>query len=165
MHIPVANQAQVTECTDLNITYDFTIAPPDHVFGGTPNARLTDRGGLVNVPESYPFLDLNDTQSDPKLLQRSWKAAVLTNMSIMRTWNETRNYTYMGKEYWLEDLVDTLWLLDITASNPRQVAFSGFGSSAIGYFDPHLPGPLSSVRSSDRYYGNGTKAYIGECHG
>lgn len=60
-----------TACTNLNITYDFTIPAPNQ-FGGVPNARITDRGGLINLPTDYPDLDLNNSQDDPKLLERSW---------------------------------------------------------------------------------------------
>lgn len=60
-----------TACTNLNITFDFTMPAP-YQLGGVPNARITDRGGLVNLPSDYPILDLNNTQDNPKLLERSW---------------------------------------------------------------------------------------------
>lgn len=60
-----------TACTNLNITFDFTMPAP-YQLGGVPNARITDRGGLINLPSGYPILDLNNTQDNPKLLERSW---------------------------------------------------------------------------------------------
>lgn len=62
-----------TACTNLNITFDFTMPAPNHI-GAVPNSRLTDRGGLVDLPVDYPIIDLNNTQDQPKLQERSWFA-------------------------------------------------------------------------------------------
>ncbi|KAF7194226.1 hypothetical protein HII31_04463 [Pseudocercospora fuligena] len=129
----------VTACTDLNITLDFIQAAPDEIDLASAQPRLTDRGGWVKMPRDYPWLDLNDTQTDLKLRERSWKAAVLTNNFALQALNETRNETRLGRAYRL----DKLWSMSsLNSPDPYQISFSSFGSarSEPDAFEPNLPG-------------------------
>jgi hypothetical protein len=60
-----------TACTDLNLTLEYTIPSPDAPVS-EEIAQLVDRGGLVDLPLDYPKVDINNTQDDPKLQERSW---------------------------------------------------------------------------------------------
>jgi hypothetical protein len=88
-----------TSCVNLNVTVDYAIKP----LGGGMNARLTDRGGIANIPEEYPVVDLSNTQNNPALYDRAWVGAVLTNRSFMIYFNETRDDSSLDKTYSLEE--------------------------------------------------------------
>ncbi|KAK4501896.1 hypothetical protein PRZ48_007705 [Zasmidium cellare] len=137
-----------TACTNLNITYDYSIPAPDD-FGATPNARITDRGGLVNLPRDYPYLDLNDTQSNPQLLARSWKAAMLTNNFLRRYMNETREDSRMGKEYLIANYSKYNGSFGLSTPTPNKIEFSSFGSSNLEFnvWKPSLPGLLANLET------------------
>lgn len=121
---------------------------------GIPNARITDRGGIKNLYKGYPIIDLNDTQTDPLLLLRSWKAATLTDNILMQYFNTTRNTSQIGKAYSLDRPEITLLNANV---NPRTIAFSRFGSidDDPQVFQPNLPAPLSTVQTDPLSY-NGT---------
>jgi len=64
-----------TACTDLNITYEYTMAEPgnyEHESDSMPIGRLVDRGGIVGLPMEYPLPEHEPTQNDAQLLSRSW---------------------------------------------------------------------------------------------
>ncbi|KAK2801990.1 hypothetical protein FQN50_007548 [Emmonsiellopsis sp. PD_5] len=70
-----------TQCIDTNLTLDFRIG-----LNASIKAKelvLTDRGGFVNFNTTYPYYDLNDTQSNPDLIGRAYKAAYLNNAQTM----------------------------------------------------------------------------------
>ena len=125
-----------TACTDLNITLDYTIPAPNAVDAA--DARLTDRGGLTNLPDHLSPLDLNNTQTDPQLFARSWLGAVLTNDVLAQYLNATKANVHVGKEYFLEDIATSTF-----SPTPLQLAFSTFGSSINGSVNTQLPGPLA----------------------
>lgn len=128
--------------------------PSEGTFG-IPNARITDRGGFKNLYKGYPVIDLNDTQTDPLLLLRSWKAATLTDNILMQYFNTTRNVTQIGKTYSLDRPEISLTNSDI---NPGKIAFSPFGSIVEDpkVFQPNLPDPLWTVQTDPLSY-NGTE--------
>jgi len=170
-----------TACTDLNITYEYTIPSPD-VTNEVPMAKLVDRGGIVNLPAEYPVLDLNDTQSDPQLLARSWyvfetllrtqvialtlvnsrQAAVLTNYILSLALNETNSNATLGTEYHIKDHDSSVTMF---ADAPNRIHTGPFGSSSRSRREylPRLPGPLAAldvhadisptdtIRSDDRF--------------
>lgn len=125
-------------------------------FGaGVPNARLTDRGGIVGLTSEYPYLDLNNTQDHPQLLARSWKAAVLINRIIMGLLNETRENARMNKEYSVNDYM-VRHGGRIGNIDPHRIAFSAFGAANIDedIWDPGLPAPLTDF--TNRFTSNFT---------
>jgi hypothetical protein len=138
-----------TSCVDLNVTVDYAISP----LGGGMNARLTDRGGIVNLPEDYPVVDLSNTQDNPALYDRAWVGAVLTNRNFMIYFNETRDDSSLGKTYSLEETDTETDLL-----TPNQFSIIAYGDNALG---PTLPSPLTltdftNSTSSD----DGTQKYL-----
>lgn len=111
---------------------------------GIPNARITDRGGFINLPHDYPYLDLNDTQTNPQLLARSWKGAVLTNNFLVRYMNESRKDFRLDKEYYIKNYSNTFDQFGSSTPTPNKVEFSSFGSSTpdMDVWTPNLPGLL-----------------------
>ncbi|ODH52079.1 hypothetical protein GX48_01868 [Paracoccidioides brasiliensis] len=86
-----------TECVDTNITMDFKIS----LSPGSPleDLVLTDRGGFVNLNTTYPQYDRNDTQANPDLFGRAYKAAFLNNVLTMVYLNVTNPRTEDLKPY------------------------------------------------------------------
>lgn len=145
--IPLADTQQ-TACTDLNVTYDYTMPAP-YTNDGIPNARLTDRGGFVDLPHDYPYLDLNDTQTHPQLLARSWKAAVLTNNFIVKFMNESRKDFRLNKEYYIDNYTDNFNRFGSAPPTPSKIEFSSFGSAILelDVWQPNLPGMLYDLQT------------------
>ncbi|KAF2720552.1 hypothetical protein K431DRAFT_304206 [Polychaeton citri CBS 116435] len=125
--------------------------PPSSQYGYTWTEEILwlepETGGFFNLTHDYPYLDLNNTQDDPKLLAKSWKAGVLTNSFLALYMNVSRNESYMGKEYPLEKLHS----FSSSASNaaPNRIDFSPFGSANfdIKKYLPGLPGPLGDLQT------------------
>ncbi|KAK6535729.1 hypothetical protein TWF694_002178 [Orbilia ellipsospora] len=118
-----------TQCVDTNLTLDFRI--PGKTSEGTPgevsDLVLTDRGGFANFIPDYPEWDRGDTQDNPGLWFRAYKAAWLNNAYSMAFMNVTniRNqsdpksepFTYIhstiGKRFPLNRNGTTVPLLDL----------------------------------------------------
>ena len=86
-----------TQCVNTNLTLDFRIArtalEESWAFGGIGGIaefNLTDHGGFSNLNRTYPYWDLNDTQNDPGLQFRAYKAAWINNAYSMVFMNITR---------------------------------------------------------------------------
>jgi len=116
-----------TVCVNTNLTLDFTTA----LSIGAISANLTDRGGFVNLPKDYPYLDLNHSQMDPMLYARAWKGAVLSNLNLLIYFNQTRGHSYIGKKYGIGDT-----FLDLIS--PNQLSVQQFSDGTI-----LMPTPLS----------------------
>jgi len=65
-----------TSCVDTNLTIDFEIYTQNETLQYT-NVTLVDQGGFVNIVQKYPRIDLGQTQTDPKLRERAYKAACM----------------------------------------------------------------------------------------
>jgi len=78
-----------TQCVDTNLTLDFMI--PEYTSQGSTisNLVLTDRGGFANLSHHYPVWDRNDTQNNPALVLRAYKAAWINNAWSMAFMNVT----------------------------------------------------------------------------
>ncbi|RFU24613.1 hypothetical protein B7463_g11732, partial [Scytalidium lignicola] len=113
-----------TSCVNLNVTVDYAIEP----IGGALDARITDRGGITNLPKYYPTIDMNNTQLNPVLYDRAWVGAVLTDYNFMIYFNETRDETAVGKTYSLDE---TGTETDILVPNQISVTPFGDGSLAV----------------------------------
>lgn len=68
-----------TQCVDTNITLDFTISE----LLQASNLMLTDRGGFANLNHEYPEIEEKDTQTNPDLQARAYKAAWVNNAMTM----------------------------------------------------------------------------------
>ncbi|KAH0845116.1 hypothetical protein AYO21_01623 [Fonsecaea monophora] len=76
-------------CVDTNLTLDFTI-PVYTSFGRqVSDLVLTDRGGFANLIQKYPLWDREDTQKNPDLYLRAYKAAWINNAWSMAFMNVT----------------------------------------------------------------------------
>lgn len=143
-----------TQCVDLNMTLDYTLNSVS--YSNVVNSRLTDRGGLVNLPIRYPLKDLNDLQGQdsPLLRERAWKAAVLTNMNLMRFFNETRVNTSLGKTYGLDR-----W--SAVGISPSRIALAQHGSD----MGPGLGLSLYDTHQNFSVFSNESSKYIdvGKC--
>ncbi|PGH13524.1 hypothetical protein AJ80_06274 [Polytolypa hystricis UAMH7299] len=73
-----------TQCVPTNLTIDFRIPM---VGERNKDVVLTDRGGFSNLNQDYPSVDLDDTQANPDLLSRAYKAAYLNNAMTMMYMN------------------------------------------------------------------------------
>jgi hypothetical protein len=81
-----------TQCVDTNLTLDFMIPEYTSQGGGgsiISNLVLTDRGGFANLSHHYPTWDRNDTQNNPELFLRAYKAAWINNVWSMAFMNVT----------------------------------------------------------------------------
>ena len=91
-----------TVCVDTNLTLEFMILPFEYRGGSIVNLSLVDQGGFVNLNHTYPLIDLTDTQTDPKLKERAYKAAWQTNALTMVYLNVTRpspnSFSYLKSE-------------------------------------------------------------------
>lgn len=82
-----------TVCVDTNLTLDFMIpATKRELSAGGGQAfrlNLTDRGGFVKLNQTYPEWKRGDTQQNPELWLRAYKAAWLNNALSMAFMNVT----------------------------------------------------------------------------
>ncbi|OAP60410.1 hypothetical protein AYL99_05412 [Fonsecaea erecta] len=79
-------------CVDTNLTLDFTLPEyvSDSLFGNAiADLVLTDRGGFANLIREYPEWDRSDTQKNPELYLRAYKAAWINNVWSMAFMNVT----------------------------------------------------------------------------
>jgi hypothetical protein len=125
-----------TVCVNTNLTLDFTAAASI----GALSANLTDRGGFVNLPTDYPYLDLNRSQMDPMLYARAWKGAVLSNMNLLLYFNQTIGHSYIGKKYGIGDT-----FLDLISPNQLSVQEFPAGNEIM------MPTPLSFDTNSSNF--------------
>lgn len=96
-----------TVCVDTNTTIDYTVSSsPNSTLGvDIVDLVLTDRGGFINLNHTYPEANLSDTQTNPDLYGRAYKAALMTNawtmffLNITNVYNETtgqRAFSYLN---------------------------------------------------------------------
>jgi hypothetical protein len=78
-----------TVCVNTNLTLDYTIAQPLNVSVSITNLVLTDRGGFINLNHTYPEPNITDTQANPDLWTRAYKAAWLNNALSAMYFNVT----------------------------------------------------------------------------
>ncbi|GIZ41400.1 hypothetical protein CKM354_000470500 [Cercospora kikuchii] len=136
-----------TACTNLNVTYEYTIPAPGYQADNNINQTIVDRGGFVDAPSTFTPPELNATQAAPKFLERSYVAAVGTNIFLGRYMNITKRTAEMGKRYRIEDYLDNGTFISGLQNNPEpnHIALSAFGKYdyATNRSNPGLPGPLS----------------------
>ncbi|KAK5947836.1 hypothetical protein OHC33_011132 [Knufia fluminis] len=78
-------------CVPSNLSYEFQLPwETDPLGPQVTNLSIVDEGGFVDIMPEYPILDLNDTQRDPQLWNRAYKAAWMTNAYTMVYMNITR---------------------------------------------------------------------------
>lgn len=129
------------------MTYEYTIPAPGYQADNNINQTIVDRGGFVDAPSTFTPPELNATQAAPKFLERSYVAAVGTNIFLGRYMNITKRTAEMGKRYRIEDYLDNGTFISGLQNNPEpnHIALSAFGKYdyATNRSNPGLPGPLS----------------------
>ncbi|KZL87229.1 hypothetical protein CI238_10878 [Colletotrichum incanum] len=92
----------IASCVNTNITLDFEITMNNTIsVMGIDKLRLTDRGGFVNINQTYPAYDHDNAQSNPDLRARAYKAAFLNNAWTMMYFNVTTgNNASEGRRAW-----------------------------------------------------------------
>lgn len=94
-----------TVCVNTNLTLDFKIAATTTEEGlakaGILKPEIVDHGGFVNLNTTYPTWNVGDTQKDPVLYYRAYRAAWLSNAYTMAYMNVTnfRNETTNTKAF------------------------------------------------------------------
>ena len=82
-----------TVCVDTNLTIDFSVPRTEtERLKSKSNIympSITDRGGFVNLNKTYPRWDIGDTQHNPELRYRAYRAAWLRNAYTMAYMNLT----------------------------------------------------------------------------
>ena len=86
----------VSQCINTNLTIDYSMAKAESETDGNFGSRvvrldLVDRGGFVNLNTTYPYWDRSDTQANPELWGRAYKAAWLNNAYTMMFMNVTNS--------------------------------------------------------------------------
>ena len=137
-----------TVCVNTNITLDFRIAATNQessaVGGGEVfGLNLTDHGGFVDINRRYPFWERGDTQKDPKLWLRAYKAAWLNNALTMAFMNVT----------------------SINNETTQLKAFSYLNSTMnktfpLSYPDGKMANSMMTIRPSSLRMGTGFGEYI-----
>ncbi|KAK3173942.1 hypothetical protein K4F52_010356 [Lecanicillium sp. MT-2017a] len=93
-----------TQCVNTNLTVDFRrksiIKDPFSYDPPVEDIVLTDRGGFVNLIKEYPYYNRNDTQRNPDLKGRAYKAAWVMNALTMHYFNVSnpnpKAFSYMN---------------------------------------------------------------------
>jgi len=168
-----------TQCVDTNLTLDFSIPnAASESFSTISNLVLTDRGGFANINKHYPTWDRNDTQDNPELLRRAYKAAWINNAMSMLFMNVTNlanhsdsnshAFQYLnsavGKTFPLQYNDGTLTLsLDIEPDSLQVSTLYGYylsgtdagvpGSNS-SLFNISMPGQNSSIPPKPPLYAN-----------
>ncbi|KAK2776513.1 hypothetical protein FQN53_002684 [Emmonsiellopsis sp. PD_33] len=135
-----------TQCVDTNLTLDFRIS----LDGGitTEKLVLTDRGGFVNLNTTYPYYDLNDTQSNPDLIGRAYKAAYLNNAQTMMYLNVSNpNAGNLSAWSYLNSKMNKTFTLEgnMAVNYDRLVTTSKWGSYLL---TPHALSNMTSNKTT-----------------
>jgi hypothetical protein len=83
-----------TVCVDTNTTIDYTIGFVENDTLPVTDLVLTDRGGFVNLEETFPVANMSDPQANPDLWTRAYKAAWMTNTFSMLLFNVTNPHNF-----------------------------------------------------------------------
>ncbi|KIM73246.1 hypothetical protein PILCRDRAFT_731444 [Piloderma croceum F 1598] len=86
----------VTSCVNTNLTIDYKLTN-NAITTSIDNYNLTDRGGLVNLTTEYPTFSRDRQHTD--IHTHAYKAAVLSNFDVLRSFNITRNQSYVGRTF------------------------------------------------------------------
>ncbi|TQN72738.1 hypothetical protein CSHISOI_02733, partial [Colletotrichum shisoi] len=124
----------IASCVNTNLTLDFDMTMDSTVSNvGVDKLRLTDRGGFVDIDQTYPAYDHDNAQSNPDLRARAYKAAFLNNAWTMMYLNVTTgNNASEGRRAWSyldSELGKEFPLAEQALTNYRALGFSSrYGS-------------------------------------
>lgn len=106
---------------DTNLTIDFTMSAANNSV--VNEVMLTDRGGFTNINTTYPRLSLEDTQKNPELYTRAYRAAWLQNVLTMVYFNITNpsnTKTKVGAFSYLNSQINKTFPLKLTSKSTVQ---------------------------------------------
>jgi hypothetical protein len=84
-----------TVCVDTNTTIDYKIGfATENGSISIIDLVLTDRGGFVNLEQTFPVANMSDPQANPDLWTRAYKAAWMTNTFSMLLFNVTNPHNF-----------------------------------------------------------------------
>ncbi|KAH7190974.1 hypothetical protein BKA60DRAFT_530338 [Fusarium oxysporum] len=143
-----------TVCVDTNLTLDYTVISANGT--AISDVVLTDRGGFVNLNQTYPKPDYDNPQTNPDLYGRAYMAAWLHNAytavylnvtnpgnqtSGVRPWrylNTAMNQTFLIQKDRLTKIVSEYDSLVMTTKFSDYLGLT-YGSTA-GYTNASNPG-------------------------
>lgn len=167
-----------TVCVDTNLTLDFiipaTMLESSAAGFGTGEAfrlNLTDRGGFVDINQTYPEWERGDTQQNPELWLRAYKAAWLNNalsMAFMNVTNISNDTTQLRAFSYLKSTMNKTFPLHypngelairLMSIRPSSLQLA---SSFGGYLDGLDVGQsnVSTIGNSTTQYGFSSKPPI-----
>ncbi|KAJ4539556.1 hypothetical protein HRR80_007249 [Exophiala dermatitidis] len=79
-----------TACVDTNVSVEFSITSNGLYSNELANISLVDNGGFANLVPKYPRVNVTNSQVDPDLQGRAYKAAWMVNAYTMMVMNLTR---------------------------------------------------------------------------
>ncbi|KAL2402668.1 hypothetical protein ABEF93_003030 [Exophiala dermatitidis] len=79
-----------TACVDTNVSVEFSITSNGLYSNELANISLVDNGGFANLVPKYPHVNVTNSQVDPDLQGRAYKAAWMVNAYTMMVMNLTR---------------------------------------------------------------------------
>ena len=109
-----------TACINTNVTIEYMIRWPSASSDGSQlaNVTLVDQGGFAEINTTYPHLEFYNTQENPALLERAYKAAWLTNANNMLYFNVTRPNPHAFS--YLNSKVGQRYPITLETTNPLQ---------------------------------------------
>ncbi|KAK3708113.1 hypothetical protein LTR37_011617 [Vermiconidia calcicola] len=103
-----------TACVDTNVTLEYAVPSEDEFFG-RPTQNIVDQGGFAQISRQNPWDDgwYGDTQQDPKLRARAYRAAWTMNVLNMFFFNVTEPHTnlstigsFIGRKFSVNNTLD-----------------------------------------------------------
>ncbi|KAK6362488.1 hypothetical protein LTS17_012807 [Exophiala oligosperma] len=120
-----------TVCVDTNLTLDFTIPKYGTFAPQVSGLVLTDRGGFANLVKKYPTWQPGDTQNDPELYLRAYKAAWINNAWSMAFMNVTNLANQRDPDTHAFEYLDTHVGKTFPLMSPNGTGLTGM-SGALG---------------------------------
>ncbi|KAF3038671.1 hypothetical protein E8E12_007331 [Didymella heteroderae] len=162
--------APETVCVDTNLTLDFVI--PSTMLeilssGASPGSafrlNLTDRGGFVNLNRTYPEWERGDTQQNPELWLRAYKAAWFNNaltMAFMNVTNVVNETTHLQAFSYLSSTMNKTFPLHYPGGEivSRMLIVRPSSLQVSASFGGYLH-DLDVGQSNVSTFGNATKEY------
>lgn len=118
-----------TECVNTNLTIEFTITTEipkatNRTVGSSTGIRdlvLTDRGGFSKLNRTYPLwpFDRENSQTNPELRVRAYKAAWLSNVYtalVLNVTNSLGNTNYSKSWSYMTSSMDKTFPLSVSSS-------------------------------------------------
>lgn len=140
-----------TACINTNVTMEYMIPWSSDLSDDSQlaNVALVDQGGFAEINTTYPRLEFYNTQENPALLERAYKAAWLTNAYNMLYFNITRPsphaFSYMNSK------VGQRYPINLEATSPLQSFLVGSDFSILANPQPYQSNDTFLTAQSANY--------------